>query len=125
MLLLALALLQATGRTTPAQEAIAPRLRLEIVFDGTPMYPNAIAALVSTVELFGRSESSWPTALHNLIVGRALGRALAHEIGHFLLRTRYHSPTGLMRALQPITSLVAADRLCFTLSPDEVTRLGN
>jgi hypothetical protein len=87
------------------------------------MYPDKIAALVSTVELFGRNERTFPAAIHNLVVGRALGRALAHEIGHFLLRTRRHSPAGLMRALQPIRSLVETDRRLFVLSPDEVARL--
>jgi hypothetical protein len=31
-------------------------------------------------------------------LGRALGRALAHEIGHYLLGTREHAKHGLMRA---------------------------
>jgi hypothetical protein len=31
-------------------------------------------------------------------LGLVLGRAVAHEIGHFLLRTNAHSDSGLMRA---------------------------
>jgi hypothetical protein len=31
------------------------------------------------------------------LLPRALGRALAHELGHYLLARRAHSPTGLMR----------------------------
>ena len=87
------------------------------------MFPNAIAALISTIDVFGKREPQWPNALHNLIVGRVLGRALAHEIGHFLLRTRHHSPHGLMRAFQPVTDLVGADRRRFVLSAEEVMRL--
>jgi hypothetical protein len=50
----------------------------------------------------GKSLRSLPTALADLMLGRALGRALAHEIGHYLLGTARHSPHGLMRAqLQP------------------------
>ena len=102
-----------------------------IQFDGgvpepaIAMYPNAIAALASESDLFGRRETAWPIAIHEAAVGRALGRALAHEIGHFLLRTRQHSPTGLMQAMQSISALIATDRRPFVLSADEVTRLGS
>ena len=36
-------------------------------------------------------------AAHETLVGRALGRALAHELGHYLLRSKAHSSSGLMR----------------------------
>ena len=62
------------------------------------MYPNAIAALVSTVEFTGRGPDAWPLLFHDRILGRVLGRALAHEIGHFLLATGTHAERGLMRA---------------------------
>jgi hypothetical protein len=42
--------------------------------------------------------ASLPTALSNVLLARALGRALAHEIGHYLLGTARHAPYGLMRA---------------------------
>ena len=32
-----------------------------------------------------------------MLLARALGRTLAHELGHFLLRSRSHDRTGLMR----------------------------
>jgi hypothetical protein len=57
----------------------------------------------------GRSLRSLPIALADLLLGRALGRALAHEIGHYLLGTARHSPHGLMRAqLQPWELIDAA-----------------
>jgi hypothetical protein len=87
------------------------------------MYPNSIAALTSGLEILGRRERWWPDKFRDLILGRALGRALAHEIGHFLLRTQRHSTTGLMRALHPAASLFAHDRHPFALSAEEVTRL--
>jgi hypothetical protein len=86
------------------------------------MYPDAIVALVSTMR-FGSFDVFSPNAFRDLILGRALGRALAHEVGHFLLRSRVHSPAGLMRAFQPVAALVAPDRRDFGLSPDEVIRL--
>jgi hypothetical protein len=42
--------------------------------------------------------TSFPTALADTFLARALGRALAHEIGHYLLGTREHTLHGLMRA---------------------------
>jgi hypothetical protein len=39
-----------------------------------------------------------PSALADTFLGRALGRVVAHEIGHYLLGTREHTPHGLMRA---------------------------
>ena len=95
--------------------------------DGVPdseivMYPDAIAALVSTTR-FGTDDLFSPAAFRDRILGRVLGRALAHEIGHFVLRSRVHSSAGLMRALQPVAALVSPERRAFGLSPDEVTRL--
>ena len=37
-------------------------------------------------------------ALEERRLGVTLGRALAHEIGHFLLRTSTHARSGLMRS---------------------------
>jgi hypothetical protein len=87
------------------------------------MYPRAIGALVSTVTLLGNHDKVWPKALYDLVTGRVLGRALAHEIGHFLLRSREHSRKGLMRPRHQVPDLVGADRSRFVLSADEVTRL--
>lgn len=88
------------------------------------MYPNTVARLVSTITLHGSSDQQWPIDFRNLILGRVFGRALAHEIGHFLLRSRDHSPVGLMRALQSTSDLVAPERQRFGLSAREVARLG-
>jgi hypothetical protein len=38
------------------------------------------------------------TAMHQYTLGIVLGRAVAHEIGHYLLQSNAHSPYGLMRA---------------------------
>jgi len=39
-----------------------------------------------------------PPQTHDRRMGVVLGRAVAHEIGHFLLQTNTHAPDGLMRA---------------------------
>jgi hypothetical protein len=37
-------------------------------------------------------------ASHEALIGRALGRTLAHELGHYFFRSKLHTPRGLMRA---------------------------
>src|SRR5690349_9753372 len=95
--------------------------------DGVPepaivLYPTVIGALVSTTP-YGGSMIDSPGALRDLVLGRVLGRALAHEIGHFLLRSQEHSPDGLMRASQPTANLVDPNRHRFELSAGDVRRL--
>jgi hypothetical protein len=87
------------------------------------MYPNTIAGLVSTTTLFGRREDQWSTKLRDHVLGRAFGRALAHEIGHVLLRMRDHHDNGLMRAQYSANDLVTTDLRSFRLMTDEVMRL--
>lgn len=42
-------------------------------------------------------------------VARALGRAVAHEVGHYLTNSPAHAPRGLMRASHRSSELVALD----------------
>jgi len=42
-------------------------------------------------------------AERNALLSRALGRALAHELGHYLLGSREHTRTGLMQTARPAT----------------------
>lgn len=56
-------------------------------------------------------------------IGRALGRVLAHEIGHVLLAEPGHQLRGLMRRAFRSDDLVARERLAFALSSTELARL--
>jgi hypothetical protein len=56
-------------------------------------------------------------------MGRALGRVLAHEIGHVLLAVRQHDRAGLMRAVFTPAELAAPDRDSFRLTTDDLGRL--
>jgi len=108
-------------RTAPGMLGSIPFL------DDTPepviiLYPGAVNTLISTVKVFERPDHDWPYLLRDVVHGRVLGRALAHEIGHYLLRSRQHSATGLMRAQQSTFDLISLDRRSFTLSADEVRR---
>ena len=86
------------------------------------LYPAAASALIAAVAS-NRRENTWPAAPRDQVLARVLGRALAHEIGHFLLRSKSHSRAGLMRAEQIGNDLMAPDHRGFGLSADEVRRL--
>ena len=50
-------------------------------------------------------------------IGVVLGRAIAHEIGHYLLQTNTHAPSGLMRATIDATEFTDVRSRAFTLDP--------
>jgi hypothetical protein len=56
---------------------------------------------------------------HEILVGRALGRALSHELGHYLLKSKEHSPRGLMRAAWRSEEFLAVERRGFELTPQQ------
>jgi hypothetical protein len=56
-------------------------------------------------------------------LGRLLGRSLAHELGHYLLSTRLHTTTGLMRARYPQDEITRMNTDLFALDPDQVAAL--
>jgi hypothetical protein len=82
-----------------------------------------IAAQIRETRLNGRPLDGWPPGLVDTIVGRALGRVLAHELGHYLLSSPAHAPAGLMRAAFDSRRLAGWDRRPFMLSPAALPRL--
>ena len=60
----------------------------------------AIASIDRAEQLIAewRSARMIPASLHDDRLGLVLGRAVAHEIGHYLLESRAHTRAGLMRA---------------------------
>lgn len=61
----------------------------------------AIASLTGARRIADETRSPLlldPPQTHDRRIGLVLGRAVAHEIGHFLLQTNTHAPDGLMRA---------------------------
>ena len=83
--------------------------------------PNLID-MIERSNIPGSGGDPWPTILRERAIGRAVGRVLAHELGHYLLRSRTHARFGLMRAIQNAADLVGAGRETFALSPAEAAR---
>lgn len=56
---------------------------------------------------------------HETLIGRALGRALSHELGHYLLQSKAHTLRGLMRATWPSDELLSINRRGFELTAEQ------
>jgi hypothetical protein len=61
-------------------------------------------------------------ALRGVMVTRVVGRALAHELAHFLLDTREHSQHGLLRARVRADDFVSPGLDGFNLDDKQLTR---
>jgi hypothetical protein len=116
-----------SGRPNPgARSAAFAAVRF---FNGEPeptllLYYEAITSLaLGRAEVGGVRVSNGPQSLRERMAARVVGRALAHEIGHWLLRSRTHSAAGLMRAAHPTSHMLAAHRGHFTLAPQDVVLL--
>jgi hypothetical protein len=99
---------------SPAPAATDPMWRAPlgaVDFDGAgaPLHIVTvfIVRLVTMIELARHVPAwEWPRVIREQAMGRAIGRVIAHEIGHVLLRTTGHAPHGLMRAVQPADELI-------------------
>ena len=85
------------------------------------MYPDAVAALLSSEYLVIRECIRWAQVCQDQLAGRVLGRALAHELGHYLLRMPGHSATGLMRAQPPVDTLIDGEVRAFRLTAENAS----
>jgi hypothetical protein len=94
---------------------------LRFTSEGVPersvaVHYGTVMRLVMSEPINGLDPRQWPVALHNEIAGRALGRALAHEVGHYLLRWPHHPVSGLMRSRYRPSALVDPDLTAFELT---------
>ena len=71
----------------------------------------------------GRSAERWPMSYREMILGRVLGRALAHELGHYLLQSKQHAAAGLMRPSPSIADLMADGRTAMFLTSEDLAAL--
>lgn len=64
-----------------------------------------------------------PPSVSDDILGRALGRVLAHELGHLFLGLRDHRSRGLMKSAFKYRELSSRTRRALRLSPRDVREL--
>jgi hypothetical protein len=84
----------------PGRRPIVGQIRYGAAGPGTDIVLSAAGArdLVRQAGVGDRPLATWPSGIIDHFVPRVLGRALAHEIGHYLLGTPTHARTGLMAA---------------------------
>lgn len=71
----------------------------------------------------GNWDSPRPPKLPDEVLGRALGRILAHELGHIFLRHRKHRSTGLMKPSFKHRDLSSRSRQGLRLSPEDIGQM--
>jgi hypothetical protein len=101
---------------------------IEFASDGTPgsaivLNYDAVTRIATSAPVMGLHPALWPAGLRDEIIARALGRALAHEIGHYLLRSPLHARSGLMKARQQGAALGSPNDRPFELTEPDRARL--
>jgi hypothetical protein len=81
-------------------------------------YANAMSLLQLTRGTAGLSDRM-PRAEMESMLGRAMGRALAHEVGHYLLASKDHSKNGLMKARWTAAEFFGGARGRFNLDAEQ------
>ena len=80
---------------------------------------DAVARIATSAPFMGVHPALWPSGLRDQIIARALGRALAHEIGHYLLASKDHTSHGLMKAQHKAGDLLGPSRRPFELTESQ------
>lgn len=83
---------------------------------------DAARRVVAAMQIEDRTVATNP-ARSSRALGQTLVRAIAHELGHYLLASTKHADQGLMRAMIPPADFVGMNRWLFSLSREEVAAL--
>ena len=78
-----------------------------------------IERVLSRRHFYGVSYLDLPLSFRSRIIARAVGRVVAHEIGHYLLQSALHSGKGLMRPEFTAAALGDQEIDSFLLGPRE------
>jgi hypothetical protein len=113
----------------PPRDTGAPSLGwIEFFGEGRPADRVALSisgarAILETGTWLGRPLKTLPPDMRQLFIVRALARALAHEIGHYALRSKAHPRGGLMRARFTVEDIMDGSRSRLRLSALEQQQL--
>ena len=106
-----------------------PRLgEIQFAGDGLPDPEIVIASEylqreVEKAPWSGQPLANRPLTLRQQAAGRAIGRVLAHELGHYLLRAAGHRHRGLMRPVYSIPALLEPNTHKYRLEDADAARL--
>jgi hypothetical protein len=76
--------------------------------------------LLARVRTAGAALDRRPSSASDLLLARTIGRSIAHELGHYVLRSPGHSRRGLMRPIFPAGDMLLASLERFALAPEQV-----
>jgi hypothetical protein len=79
-------------------------------------YANAMRMMEQARGVIGLIDQM-PIMQRETLLSRAMGRALAHELGHYLLASKVHTERGLMKATLTAVELFSADARGFRIEP--------
>jgi len=105
--------------------AIGPALASIVFTEGQPgslitVFAMESRRLLEATRVNDRPLGDRPLVLRRQLLGRLLGRAVAHELGHFLFKSREHAGRGLMRANLSVIELISPTRERFRIVPPDV-----
>jgi hypothetical protein len=81
-------------------------------------YTSVRQLMASSREVIGLVDQM-PLRQREILGARALGRALAHELGHYLLASKIHTKRGLLKATRTAGELFAAEGRGFQIDPSQ------
>jgi hypothetical protein len=88
----------------------SPESEIYLSLDNADVYMTTSRAVIGLVDRM-------PIAERETLLGRAMGRALAHELGHYLLASKFHTGRGLMQATHTATDFFSFERRAFVVDP--------
>jgi hypothetical protein len=87
------------------------------------VYVSVPRAFAMAGHIRGRNSTHETIGERDYRHGTLIGRALAHELGHVLLNTVEHSPSGLMRPVFAANDALSVDESVTALTPVQTQRL--
>jgi hypothetical protein len=81
-------------------------------------YENATTLLTQSYGVVGGGPLM-PRLQRETYLARAMGRALSHELGHYLSASKIHAPSGLMTATHSAYEFFSSERTNFRIAPAE------
>ena len=79
------------------------------------VHAGYVARRLATIRVGDERLVDRPRIVRDRVLGRVLGRAVAHELGHYLLGSSAHAADGLMRASHRIEHLLATSHSMFAV----------
>jgi hypothetical protein len=89
-------------------DVATPEQEIYVSYGNALRYMEAATAVVGLVD-------QMPTMQREMLLGRAMGRTLAHELGHYLFASKVHTPRGLMKASRTAYEFFSPDRSGFAI----------